>query len=105
MENGITRLVAAIVAAGSTALFWTFGMFLAVPWREGRLLSLNTVELQVIGIPLLVGLLVTWGALHIFAIADRDNNPKLFRAIRFVLFAANIAATIGGAAWSQARIA
>jgi len=105
MENGITRLVAAIVAAGSLALFWSFGMFLAVPWREGRMLSLNMIEMQVIGVPLLVGLLVTWGALHIFAIADRENNPKVYRAIRLALFAAAIAAAIGGAAWTQARIA
>ncbi len=105
MENGIIRLVAAIVAAGSTALFWSFGMFLAVPWREGRMLSLNLVEMQVIGVPLLVGLLVAWGALHIVAIADRANNPKVYRAIRLALFAASIAAAIGGAAWTQARIA
>lgn len=105
MENWITRLVAALVAAGSIALFWTFGMFLAVPWREGRMLSLNLVEVQVIGIPLLVGLLVIWGALHILAISDRETNPRLFGAIRVALFAAAIAATLGGAAWSQARIA
>lgn len=105
MENWITRIVAAICAAGSTALFWTFGMFLAVPWREGRMLSLNMVELQVIGIPLLVGLLVTWGALHIFAIADRETSPKTYGAIRLALLVAGIAATIGGLAWSQARIA
>lgn len=105
MENWITRLVAALCAAGGTALFWTFGMFLAVPWREERMLSLNMVELQVVGIPLLVGLLVTWGALHILAIADREANPKVFATIRLALFGSAIAATIGGIAWSQARIA
>lgn len=105
MENWITRLVALLCGAASCALFWTFGMFLAVPWREGRMLSLNMVELQVIGVPLLIGLLVAWGALHIAAIADAENNPKLYTAIRLALLATAIAATLGGAAWSQARIA
>ena len=105
MENWITRFVATLCAAGSAALFWTFGMFLAVPWREGRMLSLNMVELQVIGIPLLVGLLVTWGALHIFAMADQTTNPKLYAAIRGALFIIAIAAAISGTFWSQARIA
>lgn len=105
MENWITRFAAAICAAGSTALFWSFGMFAAVPWREGRMLQLNAVELQVVGIPLLVGLAVTWGALHIFAIADREANPKLYAAIRAWLLIAAVAAVIGGAAWTQARIA
>ena len=105
MENWITRFVAAICAAGSTALFWTFGMFLAVPWTEGRMLSLNMVELQVIGIPLLVGLVVTWGALHIVAIADREANPKVYNTIRLALFAAAILAVAGGVTWTQAHIA
>jgi hypothetical protein len=105
MENWITRLVAAICAAGSTVLFWTFGMFIVVPWQEGRMLSLNMVEIQVIGIPLVIGLLVTWGALHIFAIADRETNPRIYATICIVIAGAAIAATIGGAAWSQARIA
>lgn len=105
MENWITRLVAALCAAGSCALFWTFGMFLAVPWREGRMLSLNMVEAQVIGVPLLIGLAVAWGALHIAAIADRESNPKIYAVIRLALFIALVAAALGGAAWSQARMA
>jgi hypothetical protein len=105
MENWITRFVAAICAVGSAALFWTFGMFLAVPWQEGRMFSLNKIEMQVIGIPLVVGALVTWGALHILAIADREANPKVYAMLRLALFAAVLAATIGGMGWSQARIA
>jgi hypothetical protein len=76
MEKWITRVVAALVACGSLALFWTFGVFLAVPWRESRMRSLNSVEWQVLGIPLLVGLAVTWGALHILALADRETRPS-----------------------------
>jgi hypothetical protein len=58
------------------AMFWTFGVFLAVPWRESRMLALNAVELQVLGIPLIGGLLVAWGALHILALADRSRQPR-----------------------------
>ncbi len=105
MDNWITRFVAAICAAGGTALFWTFGMFLAVPWREGRMLSLSMVEVQVIGVPLVVGGLVIWGALHILAIADQEARPGIYRAICIALFAAVIAATISGITWSQAHIA
>jgi hypothetical protein len=105
MENWITRIVAAICAAGSTALFWTFGMFLAVPWREGRMLKLNMVELQVVGVPLLVALGVGWGALHIVAIADREANPKVYATIRAGLLIAALAAIAGGVSWTHARIA
>jgi hypothetical protein len=105
MENWITRAAAAICAAGSIALFWSFGMFLAVPWREGRMLALNAVELQVVGVPLIVGLVVGWGALHIVAISDREANPKIYTAIRTGLLIAAVAAAIGGMSWTQARIA
>jgi hypothetical protein len=105
MENWITRAAAAICAAGSVALFWSFGMFLAVPWREGRMLALNAVELQVVGVPLVVGLAVGWGALHILAISDRATNPKLYATIRAGLLIAAVAAVMGGVAWTQARIA
>ncbi|MFZ4537920.1 hypothetical protein [Propionivibrio sp.] len=103
MENWITRIVALMCAGGSTALFWMVGVFVAVPWREGRMLSLATVELQVIIIPLLLGLAVAWGALHIFAIADRDANPMIHAAIRVLLVIAAIAAIIGGMSWTQAN--
>ena len=105
MENWITRLVAALCASGSIALFWTFGMFLAVPWKEGRMLALNAIELQVVGVPLLIGLAITWGALHILAISDREANPKTYATIRVLLIVASIAAVFSGMAWSEARIA
>ncbi len=105
MENWITRIVAILCLAGSTALFWTLGVFVAVPWREGRMLALNRIELQVIGVPLVIGIAVAWGALHIFAIADRTKNPKSYATIRAVLVIASIAAIVGGISWTQARIA
>ena len=105
MENFITRTVATLCAAGSVALFWTFGIFFAVPWREGRMLALNAVEVQVVGIPLIVGLLVYWGAIHILAIADREANPRFYKAVKITLAIAALAAVIGGISWSQARIA
>lgn len=105
MENWITRFVAILCALGSTALFWTLGVFVAVPWHEGRMLALNRIELQVIGVPLVVGLAVAWGALHIFAIADRVSSPRIYVTIRTMLIIASIAAMIGGISWTQARIA
>mgnify|MGYP000851172594 FL=1 len=105
MENWITRGVAAICACGSIALFWTFGVFLAVPWRENRMGSLNGVEWQVLGVPLLIGLAVTWGALHILAIADRAGRPRLNRVICVALLIASVLAVLGGMAWTGERIA
>ncbi|MBE2259352.1 MAG: hypothetical protein H6942_12930 [Candidatus Accumulibacter sp.] len=105
MEKWITRGVAAICATGSTALFWTFGVFLAVPWRENRMLSLNSVEWQVLGIPLVVGLAVTWGALHILAIADRASSPRLYLALGVALAIVSLLAVFGGMAWTGERIA
>lgn len=105
MENWITRGVAAICAGGSTALFWTFGVFLAVPWREGRLLSLSAVELQVLGISLVAGLVVAWGALHILAIADQARRPWLYQTLRVALLVAAVLAINGGMSWAAARVA
>ncbi len=104
MENWITRIVATLCATGSWALLWTLGVFVAVPWNEGRMLSLNRIELQVIAVPLLIGLAVGWGALHIFAIADRKANPKIYTVICVVMVLLSIAAVNGGISWTQARI-
>lgn len=104
MEKWITRGAAALCAAGGIALFWSFGMFLAVPWREGRMLALNMVELQVVVVPLLVGLAVIWGALHILAMADRESSPRVYAASRLILLLASIAALFGGMAWTTARM-
>ena len=105
MENWITRFVAAICAAGSIVLCWTFGMFFAGAWHEGRILSLNAVELQVVGVPPLIGGVVLWGALHILAISDREANPRVYAALRTLLIVACIAAIFSGVSWSQARFA
>lgn len=104
MENWITRIVATLCAAGSSALLWTLGVFVAVPWREGRMLSLDRVELQVIGVPLLIGLAVAWGALHLFAIADRQANPKAYAMICVAMILISFAAVIGGVSWTLARL-
>jgi len=104
MEKWITRGAAAIVAAGSTAMFWTFGVFLAVPWHESRMLALNAVELQVLGIPLIGGLLVAWGALHILALADRTANP-VYRSLCIALVIGSLLAVYGGMSWSNAHLA
>lgn len=104
MENWITRLVAILFALGSTALFWVFGVFVIVPWRAGRMLSLSTAELQVIGVSLLAGSAVAWAALHLFSLADRAQNPRIYCAIRVLVLGISIAAVVGGVFWTQTRI-
>lgn len=103
MENAITRIVAALCAAGSAGLFWTLGVFLAVPWNEGRLFELTRVEAQLIVVPLLLGSAVAWGALHILAIADRDARPRLYQALAVLFLVALLGAAASGMAWSQAQ--
>jgi len=104
VENWITRIVAALCAAGAVGLLWMFGVFVALPWQQGRMLALGGAELQVIGVPLLIGVAAACGALHIFAIADRQDRPRLYRAIRALLVIAAIGAVLGGTAWTLARI-
>ena len=104
LENWITRIVAVLCAAGSTGLFWTLGVFATVPWREGRMLALDRNEFQVIAVPLVMGLATAWGALHIFALADREANPLAYAVIRALLILASLGAVLGGTLWAQARI-
>ena len=104
MEKWITRIAALLCAAGSAGLFWTFGVFVVVPWRGGRMLALNAAELQAIGVSLLLGLATAWGALHIFALADRAARPEFHARTRIVLIVAWLLAGIGGVHWTLARI-
>ena len=104
MENAITRIVAALCAAGAFGLLWMFGVFVAAPWQQGRIQGLNAAELQMICVPLLVGIAAAWGALHIFAIADRKERPRLYQTIRALLVIATIAAVLGGSSWTLARL-
>jgi lysylphosphatidylglycerol synthetase-like protein (DUF2156 family) len=105
MEKWITRAVATLVACGALGLFWTFGMFTAVPAQQGRLTALSGVEMQLIGIPLLIGLVVGWGTLHLFALADREERPRLYVATCITLLLAVVAAIYVGAQWGLARVA
>ena len=103
MENWITRIVALLCASGTAGLFWTFGVFIVVPWRHDRMLSLNAAELQVLGASLLLGLATAWGALHIFALADRASRPKCYAVICTVLIITWLTALIGGIYWTLGR--
>lgn len=105
MENWLTRLVAALCAAGAIGLLWMFGVFVAIPWQQGRMLALASAELQLIIVPLAVGVAAAWGALHILAIADRRERPRLYQTLRALFIVAAIAAVLGGGAWTLARIA
>ncbi|HPP47140.1 MAG TPA: hypothetical protein PLF25_06515 [Accumulibacter sp.] len=105
MEKWISRAVALLVALGGLALFWTFGVFVAVPWRESRLLSLSSIEMQILGVSLLAGIAVIWGAQHILALADAQDNARLFKILRAALFLASLLAVINGGLWTTARLA
>ncbi|HQO28990.1 MAG TPA: hypothetical protein PKY22_05630 [Accumulibacter sp.] len=105
MEKWISRVVALLVALGGLALFWTFGVFVAVPWRENRLLSLGSIEMQILGVSLAAGIAVIWGAQHILALVDAQDNARLFKSLRAALFLACLLAVINGSLWTTARLA
>ncbi|WP_324581650.1 hypothetical protein [Accumulibacter sp.] len=105
MEKWITRGVALLCAGGSSALFWIFGVFLALPWREKRMPSVDSGEVQVLAVALIVGLAVLWGALHLLALADRTCRPYAYRAGCALLLAISLGAIGGGMAWASARMA
>ena len=104
VENWLTRLTAALCAGGGRALLWMLGVFAAIPWHQGRLLALNAAELQLIFVPLLVGCAANWGALHLLAIADRSERPRLYAALRVAVLVVALGAIAGGSAWTLTRI-
>ena len=103
MENWITRLVAALFALGSTALFWVFGVFVVVPWRAGRMLALSGSELQILGASLLIGIAVGSCALHLLALGEKPTAPRRYAALRATLIAFMLAAIILGIRWTVQR--
>lgn len=104
MERWIIRSVALLCGAGGLGLFWAFGAFTAIPLRDGRVFAMSATEMQLAGIPLVAGGLVAWGALHLFALADREPAPGAYRVIRVVYLGTLLAATIAGAVWSTGRV-
>ena len=60
METWMTRIVGLLCASGSCGLFWTFGVFVVVPWHADRMLALNPSEIQVIGVALVLGSATLW---------------------------------------------
>ncbi|MBL8397559.1 MAG: hypothetical protein JNL84_05350 [Candidatus Accumulibacter sp.] len=104
MEKWISRGVATLVALGGLGLFWTFGVFIAVPWRENRLLALSSTETQVVAVSLIAGLAVIWGAQHLLAIADAKDHPRLFQGLRIALLLACLLAVFKGSAWTMAKL-
>lgn len=105
MEKWFIRGSAALCAIGSLALFWVFGVFLAVPWRDHRLLALQAAEMQLLAVALIAALAVGWGALHVLAFADRAERPRLYSACRLVLLLAAGLAVARGVAWTTVRLA
>jgi hypothetical protein len=55
-------------------------------------------------IPLIAGLAVAWGALHILAIADRTARPGCTSRSASLLLIASLLAVSGGMSWTTARI-
>lgn len=104
MEQWITRSMATLVALGALGLFWTFGMFSAVPVQQGRLFALSGAEMQLMGVSLLAGLATAWGALHLFSLADRERHPRWFAAIRLVFMLAALLAAAVGVDWSLGHV-
>lgn len=104
LENWLIRLVALFCGAGAAGLLWTFGVFVVVPWRAGRLLSLNGAEWQILGASLLLGLFSAWGTLHILAMADRAGHPQRYALLRAAWIICCLGAMIGGVFWSLARL-
>jgi hypothetical protein len=104
MERWIIRSVALLCALGGLGLFWAFGAFAAIPLRDGRVFAMNAAEMQVIGVSLVAGLLVGWGALHLLSLSDKEAAPRAFTVIRLVYGAVIAAATIAGAVWSTGRV-
>lgn len=104
MENFIIRLVALLCGAGSAALFWVFGVFVVVPWRQERLLDLTRNEVQAIGVPLVTGIAVAWVTLHLLALGDRQRHPRGYAFMAGLFLIALLAAAIGGISWTAARL-
>lgn len=103
MENWISRIVGTFCALGSIGLFWTLGVFIVVPWRDGRMLALERGEMQVIGVALILGIATLWGASRIFAAADQKENPRLYTAILILLIVAAVATMVSGISWTLAQ--
>ena len=104
MEKGIIRSVAFLCAVGGLGLAWSFGVFAAIPLRDGRLISMSGAEMQVIGVSLGAGLVVAWGSLHLLSIADKVENPRAYKVARIGYGVALLLAVAVGAAWSTARV-
>ena len=56
-------------------------------------------------IALALGLAAAWGALHVFALAERAGRPQSYATIRIVLIVAWFAAALGGMSWTLCRVA
>ena len=104
VETWMTRIVGLLCASGSCGLFWTFGVFVVVPWHADRMLALNPSEIQVIGVALVLGSATLWGASRIFAAVAPQANPRTYAATRLLLAVAALASTVGGISWTLARI-
>lgn len=108
MERWITRAMALMCAAGCAGLWWTAAVFATLLWRGGAAMEsgrATSSALQVSGVALLFGVLTAWGALHLFALADRANRPRTYACTRVLLIVLWLAAASGGVWWMLGRLA
>lgn len=104
MEKWIIRGVALLCAIGGLGLAWAFGVFAAIPLRDGRFLAMSSEEMQLIGISFAAGLAVAWGAIHLFALGDKEAHPRFYQGLRIVYGMVIVAVIAAGASWSMARV-
>lgn len=104
MEKGITRFVALLCAIGGLGLAWAFGAFAAIPVRDGRILSMSGVEMQILAVSFVACALVAWGAVHLLSLADRVDSPGAFRLMRAAYGVALLGAAAVGANWSLVHV-
>jgi hypothetical protein len=87
-------------------MFWTFGIFLAVPWHESRMLALNSGRAASARHPADRRDCSSPGARCTFSrMADRTANPALYRSLCIALVIGSLLAVYGGMSWSSARLA
>lgn len=101
IERWIIRFAAFCCACGSACLFWVFGVFVAAPWRTGRMLAINASEIQLLGASLVFGSLAAWTALHLFALGEKETCPPCYRFLRALLIAALFITIVSGVLWHR----
>ncbi len=107
MDKWITRICAALCAGGGLGLFWVAGVILALLQQQHSSpqppVPFSGKEYQILAVALLAGAAVAWGSLHLLALADKQDSPRLYRAVRLCYFILIAAAIAFGVSWATGR--